>query len=309
MEALPASPESTLSTPQPSPTALSVPHHHRSLSNASTCSSDSESVFFERLSTYSDYLREARVKIKSCTAACACWTWKYDGLYPTPSQAQEMLDAARINPPMLYPKPRTHSDPIPLQSSSSPQADTKARSSSYSVGCGSRERNDKSEVNAVVNGVCDHENQAARLAQPPHQGVRGVERVIAGEEENLDSLGESSGYESFNIRASRDSSPVHSAQGSPRDPAARQVSVSLDGGSLRGSPGDSGIRRRRSGSANTSEDYKEFIDTLQRSQTPTELSGLEETLCEIEKAFTAFKIYDVSSSETHNQVSSDINFP
>ncbi|XP_068222669.1 FHF complex subunit HOOK-interacting protein 1B isoform X3 [Palaemon carinicauda] len=300
-ESSPVSPPSTTTTPQPSPTTLSVPRHHRSLSNASSCSSDSEYIYSDQTSTYSDYLREARVKIKDGTAACACWTWRYDGLHPTPSQAQEMLDSARVNPPMLYPKARAHSDPVAMQSSDIPLSETKVRSASFPVGCGSQERTKRIEASPVVNGVCDHENQPVRLAHPPHHGARGVERVVAGEEENLDSLGESSGYESFNIKASRDSSPVHSAQGSPRNQAVRQVSVNIDGASQRGSS-EGPESRRRSASVNTSEEYNEFIDTLQRSQTPTELCELEETMCEIEQAFTAFKIYDVSSSEAHNQV-------
>lgn len=298
--ALPAAP-----TPQPSPTSLTVPHHRRSLSNVSSCSSsESDCLFLDQTSSYSDYLREARMKVKAGTTACACWTWRYDGLHPSPSQAIEMLDAARVNLPILYPKPRAHSDPVPVQSSDLPQVETKVRSASFPSGCGTQDRTTKSEVKPVLNGVCDHENQGGRLAHPPHQGGRGgggggggIERV-AGEEENLDSLGESSGYESFNIRASRDSSPVHSAQGSPRNQAAHQISVSLDEESSQGSLGEPGSKKRQ-GSINVSEEDQEFINTLRRSETPTELSALEDTLCEIEQAY---KIYDISSSETHNQV-------
>ncbi|KAK7070811.1 hypothetical protein SK128_016146, partial [Halocaridina rubra] len=295
-------------TPQASPTSLAVPHHYRSLSNASSCSSsESEFSYLEPASRYSDYLREARLKIKDASAACACWTWKYDGLHPSPSQAQEMLETARLSPPMLYPKSRAHSDPIAMHSSDVPQVEVKARSASYPPSFGSPHKSGKSEANSkpVLNGVCDHDNQNVRQ-QYPHGGrgerAEGAGAAAAGHgEENLDSLGESSGYESFNIRASRETSPVHSGQGSPRNQALRQVSISLDEASSQDSPRESRSRKYQ-GSGSSCEEDQDFIDTLQRSQTPTELTGLEETMSEIEQAFSAFKIYDISSSDSHNQV-------
>lgn len=295
-------PQTSLS-PQPSPTTLTVPQHHRSLSNTSSCSSESDSVF-EQQTPYSDYLQDARSRIEAGTIACSCWVWRYDGLSPTPTQAMEMLDAARTNPPVLYSKPRAHSDPVPVHSSDLPQAEAKVRSVSLPSAMGSREKGDSNETRPVVNGICDNHNNDVRGAQHAAAAARGVERAAGagGEEENLDSLGESSGYESFNIRASRDSSPAHSSHGSPRNRVVHHESPSLEEASSQGSPGDRGPRERK-GSVLSSEEDQEFMDTLQRSSTPTEMTGLEETLCEIEQAFTAFKIFDVSSSTSYNKVS------
>lgn len=294
-------PQTSLS-PQPSPTTLTVPQHHRSLSNTSSCSSESDSVF-EQQTPYSDYLQDARSRIEAGTIACSCWVWRYDGLSPTPTQAMEMLDAARTNPPVLYSKPRAHSDPVPVHSSDLPQAEAKVRSVSLPSAMGSREKGDSNETRPVVNGICDNHNNDVRGAQHAAAAARGVERAAGagGEEENLDSLGESSGYESFNIRASRDSSPAHSSHGSPRNRVVHHESPSLEEASSQGSPGDRGPRERK-GSVLSSEEDQEFMDTLQRSSTPTEMTGLEETLCEIEQAFTAFKIFDVSSSTSYNKV-------
>ncbi|XP_047475615.1 FHF complex subunit HOOK interacting protein 1B-like isoform X6 [Penaeus chinensis] len=294
-------PQTSLS-PQPSPTTLTVPQHHRSLSNTSSCSSESDSVF-EQQTPYSDYLQDARSRIEAGTIACGCWVWRYDGLSPTPTQAMEMLDVARANPPVLYSKPRAHSDPVPVHSSDLPQAEAKVRSVSLPSAMGSREKGDSNETRPVVNGICDNHNNDARGAHHAAAAARGVERAagVGGEEENLDSLGESSGYESFNIRASRDSSPAHSSHGSPRNRVVHHESPSLEEASSQGSPGDRGPRERK-GSVLSSEEDQEFMDTLQRSSTPTEMTGLEETLCEIEQAFTAFKIFDVSSSTSYNKV-------
>lgn len=290
-----------------------MPHHHRSLSNTSSCSSsESDSLFLEHQTPYSDYLQDARARIEAGTIACACWAWRYDGLNPTPTQAVEMLDAARTNPPVLYSKPRAYSDPVPIHSSDLPRAEAKVRSSSLPTATGSKDRINGDEARPVVNGVCDNHDNGVRIghhAAPAAAGAavaaRGAERAA---EENLDSLGESSGYESFNIRASRDSSPAHSSHGSPRNRVSNHESPSLEEASSQGSPGDdAGSRERKSSSVLSSEEEQEFMDTLQRSTTPTEMSGLEETLCEIEQAFTAFKIFDVSSSKSYNKVSSNWN--
>lgn len=276
-----------------------MPRHQRSLSNASTCSSESDSIFLEQPTAYSDYLQEAQTRIAAGTAACACWAWRYDGLQPTPTQAAEMLDAARISPPMLYPKLRAHSDPVPVQSSDVTQVETKIRSSSLP----SNDRTSKSEVRPVLNGVCDFENSLTRSTQPGGLGGRG-ERVASqgGEEENLDSLGKtSSGYESFDIRASRDSSPVNSSDGSPRSQAVHQGPSNVVEGSSQPLSGETESREKL-GSTMATEEDQEFIDFLQRSTTPTELTGLQETYCEIDQAFSALKIYDVSSCKSSNKV-------
>ncbi|XP_042204929.1 FHIP family protein CPIJ015043-like isoform X2 [Homarus americanus] len=272
------------SIPQSSPVIIAVPRHQRSLSNASTCSSESDSIFLDQPTTYSQYLKEAQMRIAGSIAACAHWTWRYDGLHPSPSQAVEMLNTARVNPPMLYAKLRAHSDPTPIKSTDLTQADSKIRSSSFP----SDDRTSKSEVKPVLNGICDCENNISRSAQPGALGGRGVTGQN-GDEDNLDSLGESSGYESFNIRASRDSSPVDSSHGSPRNQLIHQGPIQS-------------YSRERQGSGMVSEEDQEFIDSLQRSSTPTELTGLEETISEIDQAFTAFKIYDVSPSKSYNKV-------
>ncbi|XP_069165218.1 FHIP family protein AGAP011705 isoform X3 [Procambarus clarkii] len=277
-------------TPQSSPTTFLVPRHQRSLSNASTCSSESDLMSLDQPTTYSYYLNEAQMSIAACKGACSCWAWRYDGLNPSPTQAVEMLDAARLNPPVLYPKLRSHSDPTTSQSSDASQAEARIRSTSLP----SDVRTSKIDIKPVLNGVCDIEHNVNRSAQSGTFGGRG-ERIMGqgGEEENLDSLGESSGYESFNIRASRDSSPVNSSDGSPRSQIVNQGSSSVCATS-------ESIEKKDSYMSN--EDDQEFIDSLQRSSTPTELAGLEETLREIDQAFTSFKIYDVSLSKSYNKV-------
>nr|XP_045615717.1 FHF complex subunit HOOK interacting protein 1B-like isoform X5 [Procambarus clarkii] len=117
-------------TPQSSPTTFLVPRHQRSLSNASTCSSESDLMSLDQPTTYSYYLNEAQMSIAACKGACSCWAWRYDGLNPSPTQAVEMLDAARLNPPVLYPKLRSHSDPTTSQSSDASQAEARIRSTS-----------------------------------------------------------------------------------------------------------------------------------------------------------------------------------
>lgn len=124
----------------------------------------------------------------------------------------------------------------------------------------------------MLNGNCEGEG-----ALPRH--VLG----LAVEEENLDSLGESSGYESFNIRASRDVSPTNSSDGSPRPRPMQAASFQ--------------------GRRVPQEDDRDFLESLQRSNTPTEETGLEETLCEIEEAFTAVRLCPgLIPPSAHNQV-------
>lgn len=219
-----------------------------------------------RPSFYSDYLEEAQAQLASTTAACTTWTWRYDGLQPSPTQAMELLETARACPPTLYPKPRSHSNPE--QGQDGLPSGTKARSISLSSGT----RAGRGEGHPVLNGNCEGEG-----ALPRH--ILG----LAVEEENLDSLGESSGYESFNIRASRDVSPTNSSDGSPR-PRPMQAA---------GSPGRPVPQ----------EDDRDFLESLQRSNTPTEETGLEETLCEIEEAFTAVRLCPgLIPPSAHNQV-------
>uniref|UniRef100_A0A0P4VYQ4 FHF complex subunit HOOK-interacting protein C-terminal domain-containing protein n=1 Tax=Scylla olivacea TaxID=85551 RepID=A0A0P4VYQ4_SCYOL len=215
---------------------------------------------------YSDYLEEAQAQLASTTAACTTWTWRYDGLQPSPTQAIELLEAARACPPTLYPKPRSQSNPE--QGQDGLPGGPKARSISLPDGT----RAVRGEGHPMLNGNCEGEG-----ALPRH--VLG----LAVEEENLDSLGESSGYESFNIRASRDVSPTNSSDGSPR-PRPMQAASSQ-------------------GRRVPQEDDRDFLESLQRSNTPTEETGLEETLCEIEEAFTAVRLCPgLIPPSAHNQV-------
>lgn len=215
---------------------------------------------------YSDYLEEAQAQLASTTAACTTWTWRYDGLQPSPTQAIELLEAARACPPTLYPKPRSQSNPE--QSQDGLPGGTKARSISLPDGT----RAVRGEGHPMLNGNCEGEG-------PLPRHVLG----LAVEEENLDSLGESSGYESFNIRASRDVSPTNSSDGSPR-PRPMQAASSQ-------------------GRRVPQEDDRDFLESLQRSNTPTEETGLEETLCEIEEAFTAVRLCPgLIPPSAHNQV-------
>ena len=218
---------------------------------------------------YSDYLEEAQAQLASTTAACTTWTWRYDGLHPSPTQAVELLEAARACPPALYPKTRAHSNPVPPQDGL-PGA-TKTRSTSLPGGT----KAGRADGHPVVNGTYEGECVLPRPVL-----------TLAAEEENLDSLGESSGYESFNIRASRDVSPTNSSDGSPRPRPVGSMGAS-------NSPGR----------PNTQEDDRDFLESLQRSNTPTEETGLEETLCEIEEAFTAVRLCPgLTPHSAHNQV-------
>ncbi|XP_063845079.1 FHIP family protein GJ17503-like isoform X2 [Scylla paramamosain] len=215
---------------------------------------------------YSDYLEEAQAQLASTTAACTTWTWRYDGLQPSPTQAIELLEAARACPPTLYPKPRSQSNPE--QSQDGLPGGTKARSISLPDGT----RAVRGEGHPMLNGNCEGEG-------PLPRHVLG----LAVEEENLDSLGESSGYESFNIRASRDVSPTNSSDGSPRPRPMQAASFQ--------------------GRRVPQEDDRDFLESLQRSNTPTEETGLEETLCEIEEAFTAVRLCPgLIPPSAHNQV-------
>lgn len=279
-----------MSIPQPPPNTLPVPRHQRSLSTASTCSTDSEFVYSDQPTAYSDYLQEARARVAATSIACSYWAWHYDGLHPSPSQAVEMLEVARLSPSMLYPKPRSQSDPTQNQSDDSLPNQAKARSATVNL---SDRTSNKSVTKSVLNGVSDSENVVTRSSQDGVSEGRGAvasggERGIGtgGEEENLDSLGESSGYESFNIRASRDSSPVNSSDSYPRSQQAIESTIEMS----QALSANLGYLTHSLG-----EDDQEFIESLQRSTTPTEQIGLEETLCEIDQAFTSFKIYDISS--------------
>ncbi|KAK4323330.1 hypothetical protein Pmani_005958 [Petrolisthes manimaculis] len=281
----------TFCSSHPSPSTLPLPHRQRSFSTASTCSTESELLYSDQPTAYSDYLLEARARVAATSLACSQWTWHYDGLHPSPSQAVEMLEVARLNPSMLYPKSRSQSDPMQVQSEDSLPHQAKVRSATLNL---SDRTSNKSVTKSVLNGVSDNENLVTRSGQDGMLEERGAvasggERGIGtgGEEENLDSLGESSGYESFNIRASRDSSPVNSSDGYPRSQQGIEPTIEMS----------QRLTANLKHLTNTlGEDDQEFIESLQRSTTPTELTGLEETLCEIDQAFTSFKIYDISSS-------------
>lgn len=235
-----------------------------------------------RPTVYSEYLEEAQAQLASTSAACTAWTWRYDGLQPSPTQAVELLEAAKASPPTLYPKPRAQSNPVPVQGSPS-EGNTKARSSSLPSGVKVCQGEAQEGGHPVVNGSCEGTSST-------------LPRAVAGlvaEEENLDSLGESSGYESFNIRASRDASPTNSSDGSPRP----RPSGAARGSDAMGRP------------TSTQDEDKDFLESLQRSNTPTEQTGLEETLCEIEQAFSAVRLCPgLSPPSVHNQVKQSTSF-
>lgn len=224
---------------------------------------------------YSEYLEEAQAQLASTSAACITWTWRYDGLQPSPTQAVELLEAARVTPPALYPKPRAESNPLPVQDGTT--EDTKTRSSSLPSGMKACHGESQEGGHPAINGTCEGASST-------------LPRAVAGllaEEENLDSLGESSGYESFNIRASRDASPTNSSDGSPR-PRPTGAVQGVD------SPGRPAANQ---------DDDQDFLESLQRSNTPTEQIGMEETLCEIDQAFSAVRLCPgLSPPSIHNQV-------
>uniref|UniRef100_A0A6A7FY64 Protein FAM160A1-like isoform X1 n=2 Tax=Hirondellea gigas TaxID=1518452 RepID=A0A6A7FY64_9CRUS len=58
---------------------------------------------------YHALLQEARLKIRSTVEACEKWTWKYDGMSPSPAQSVGMLAAVKINSVLPYKNLKTKS--------------------------------------------------------------------------------------------------------------------------------------------------------------------------------------------------------
>lgn len=134
------------------------------------------------------YLKEARVRIEVSHRACARWAWAYDSQRPSATEATQLISAAKVVPVVPYTKPRVHSDPssrsLPYLVSAGPSEGAKKRSSSLP-------------------------NYTKKAAAPKPPSASAPLRPGAEEEAPMDSLGESSGYESFNPKSSRDSSPLH----------------------------------------------------------------------------------------------------
>ncbi|XP_076065364.1 FHF complex subunit HOOK-interacting protein 1B-like isoform X2 [Oratosquilla oratoria] len=269
---------------------LIVPQHRRTLSSTSTCSSSEEDTgSYDVNSSFLDYLKEARARVAACNEACSCWVWQYDGQNPSPTQAVELLGNARATPTIIYPKPRSHSDPKSYTRSTSENGhNEKSNIADLPRQISGRTLCDKGNVLNTNCDTCDTiaEKKSIATSSVAEEGDKGVEeQVVVHGEEAMDSLGESSGYESFNIRVSRDSSPIHSG------------GASSEG---QGSPSQHSLPDEKR--PEEYEDDKEFMAILQRSKTPTELLDIEETFRELEQVFSAHKIFDVSTRDSHNKV-------
>lgn len=193
---------------------------------------------------YTSILQEARYNIGRTQEACRHWTWRYDGVSPSPSHAAAMLDSAKLTQPAPYPKLRSISDPtkVPgsattnplimgVKSSTSERRPSLPSSSAYSSANWSSSSqvsssnssshstttstlsSSKSNNSAMLPGnIRVHRNRTKTPSNIlPHPTIHNLSQ----EDEQPESLGESSGYESFNLRTSRDSSPS-SSPGSPR---------------------------------------------------------------------------------------------
>ncbi|KAF2366466.1 Retinoic acid induced 16-like protein [Trinorchestia longiramus] len=196
---------------------------------------------------YTHVLQEARNRISRVAEACSKWTWRYDGVSPSPAQAVALLEAARAIQPLPYPKPRSESDPTQSSSSDpaynplivgvsndqrrsslpsstsmvlkSPVLVTVSSSDSRS-GCvnttsadGTSGSSGLSTTTAATGSLKSCRSVSRRGGALPHPTILN----LSHDDEQPESLGESSGYESFNFRTSRDSSPS-SLPGSPHAP-------------------------------------------------------------------------------------------
>ncbi|XP_018019872.1 FHF complex subunit HOOK interacting protein 1A isoform X2 [Hyalella azteca] len=189
------------------------------------------------LAPYTSFLHEARHRICHVAEACRKWTWRYDGVSPPPSQAMEMLEAARAVQPLPYPKPRSESDPtnsstsqhthnpllmgvtsaqrrpsLPLgMSMKAPVLAVSATTSAPSSNTASTYNPSSNTVSSNSSKSCKSVSRRALGLTLSHPSVLN----LSHDDDQPESLGESSGYESFNLRTSRDSSPC-SLPGSPR---------------------------------------------------------------------------------------------
>ncbi|XP_071042061.1 FHF complex subunit HOOK-interacting protein 1B isoform X2 [Parasteatoda tepidariorum] len=82
--------------------SLRIKRHHRSPSTNSFAFGELErlqsaipktqwyvNIPETQLSSYMDYLRDAHKKVKTCTLACRCWSFTYDGLDPPPNSVTD----------------------------------------------------------------------------------------------------------------------------------------------------------------------------------------------------------------------------
>ena len=181
---------------------------------------------------YTQLLQQAHRQISRTSAACACWSWPYDGLSPPPELATRLLGEARTLSPNPYPKLRTSSDPT--NASSEGGAATNPLLVGVTRAQGRQRRNSLPlSTSAATSGSLSsnaNKPQAPSSSSkaprkpplPPHPGMciphPSIMNLSHDEDPQPDSLGESSGYESFNIRTSRDSSPSSPPSGAPSSP-------------------------------------------------------------------------------------------
>ena len=257
-----------------------IEHHHtRTLSNISTSSSDTDGTASRAPSSYATYLEDAKGRVAASYEACSKWTWRYDGFDPSPSGALDLLDVARNVTPVPYPKPQVLSDHADfVHSENLNLSHSKNRTSSLSF---NRDKGDKEGIRISRNASCSAQ-RTVKNGDHSHS-------TSADDDNNLDSLGESSGYESFNIKMSRETSPTHSVNGTPRNQISNPGSPVAD--YIRKSVLNGSLKRHRS-SSKVSEDLTEFIEILEGMETPPEDNLLEESIKEIELAFKENAVLD-----------------
>lgn len=151
---------------------------------------------------YHAYLCDARAKIEACASACANWVYPYDGESPPYEAFSVPSPEKRIESPS-----NSRSDDKQISSN----GDSDVLSSLETVNLGEfsstqsrvdRQRGNKSSENmegSTASGSLTVENLLPNREERP--------QTCTGNDCSLPSVGESSGYESFALKCSSDSSP------------------------------------------------------------------------------------------------------
>ena len=203
-----------------------------------TTSQTVESVVSSK--SYFQYLHEARKAVKSCMLACQSWTYHYDGQQP--QTMREKTPSLNSNNSFIL----RHDNDVSTDSADS------GASIPLSLKSHSSPRHTMNPVAHVRPNLSDDSILLSRLCG----------------EGNLDSVGDSSGYQSFNLKISRDPSPSPNPQRNTE----------------------------------TSEDYTEFWELMNKPSNDThENLNVEQLLKELEKM-------DVPSTSSSKEDSGSVNF-
>lgn len=158
----------------------------------------SESLF----GNYHAYLCDARAKLQACAASCVNWVYPYDGesphyeafSVPSPEKREDSPSNSRSEDKQIS----SNGDSDVLSSLETVTLGELSSTQSRSERQSGNELCENSEVNGMSNpskaeGVCEGHTEKSQLS--------------AGNDLSLPSVGESSGYESFALKCSSDSSP------------------------------------------------------------------------------------------------------